>query len=266
MLRSGGLTITELNTLFRKRIHYPIQAKITFQQLDTILEETAKSIPFENLCVIENTFTDLTKENLLNKMLVKNEGGLCYELNSLFYLFLIENQFDAVLARGVVYNQDKEQYQTIGRTHVVILVSHKDTTYVIDTGFGGNLPLKPVPLSGEVVVSSNGEFRVKEAVSPHGDYILEMKLKHKHSGWKTGYAFDSRDHIKDVTLLNDIQTIIAKHSDSPFNKHPLLTRRTDDGNVTLTDTSFTHWKDGELTKEEIDHEGYKKFLNIWFEE
>ena len=178
-------------------------------------------------------------------MLVKNEGGLCYELNSLFYLFLIENQFDAVLVRGVVYNHDKEQYETIGRTHVVILVSHKDTTYVIDTGFGGNLPLKPVPLSGEAVVSSNGEFRVKELDSPHGDYIFEMKLKYKHSEWRTGYAFDSGDPIKNVTQLNDIQTIIANHSDSPFNKHPLLTRRTDDGNVTLTDTSFTHWKDGE---------------------
>jgi N-hydroxyarylamine O-acetyltransferase len=202
----------------------------------------------------------------MNKMLVKNQGGLCYELNPLFYLFLIENKFDAVLARGVVYNHDIEQYQTLGRTHVVILVSHKDTTYVIDTGFGGNLPLKPVPLSGEAVVSPNGQFRVKKADSPHGDYIFEMKLKHKHSEWRTGYAFDSGDHIKDVTELNDIQTIIAKHSGSPFNKHPLLTKRTDNGNVTLTDTSFTHWKDGEMTKEGIDNEGYKKLLNIWFEQ
>ncbi|WP_044339771.1 arylamine N-acetyltransferase family protein [Rossellomorea aquimaris] len=256
--------MSDLNTLFRKRIHYPTKAKITFQQLNTILEETAKNIPFENLCVIEDTFTDLTKENLMNKMLVKNEGGLCYELNTLLYLFLIENRFDAVLVRGVVYNHDKKQYQTSGRTHVLILVTHKDTTYVIDTGFGGNLPLKPVPLSGEAVVSSNGEFRVKKADSPYGDYIFEMKLKHKHSEWKTGYAFDSSDHIKDVTQLNDIQTIIANHSDSPFNKHPLLTKRTDNGNVTLTDTSFTHWKDGEMTKEEIDHEGYKKLLTMWF--
>ncbi|MGM0842900.1 MAG: arylamine N-acetyltransferase family protein [Bacillota bacterium] len=238
---------------------------MTFQQLDTILEETAKSIPFENLCVIGNTFNDLTKENLMNKMLVKNEGGLCYELNSLFYLFLIENQFDASLVRGVVYDHDKEQYQTLGRTHVVILVTHKDTAYVIDTGFGGNLPLKPVPLSGKAVVSSNGEFRVKEADSPHGDYIFEMKLKHKHSEWRTGYAFDSGDPIKDVTQLNDIQTIISTHSGSPFNKHPLLTKRTDNGNVTLTDTSFTQWKDGEMEKEEIDHERYQKLLNIWFE-
>ncbi|KAA0561541.1 arylamine N-acetyltransferase [Bacillus sp. CH30_1T] len=256
--------MTDLNTLFRKRIHYPTTGKISFHQLDTILEETAKSIPFENLCVIGNTFADLTKENLMNKMLVKNEGGLCYELNSLLYLFLIENQFDAVLVRGVVYNHDKELYQSIGRTHVVILVSHKDTTYVIDTGFGGNLPLKPVPLSGEAVVSSNGEFRIKEVDSLHGDYIFEMKLKHKHSEWRTGYAFDSGDPIKNVTQLNNIQTIIANHSDSPFNKHPLLTKRTNDGNVTLTDTSFTHWKAGELTKKEIDLESYKELLNSWF--
>ncbi|WP_267897279.1 hypothetical protein [Peribacillus saganii] len=36
---------------------------------------------------------------------------------------------------------------------------------------------------------------------------------------------------------------------SAFNKKPLLTKLTDLGNFTLTDTSFTEWKDGKVEKE-----------------
>ena len=42
----------------------------------------------------------------------------------------------------------------------VILLSHNEQIYLIDTGFGVNLPLQPVPLSGQIARSANGEFRI----------------------------------------------------------------------------------------------------------
>ncbi|GAI05134.1 unnamed protein product, partial [marine sediment metagenome] len=134
----------ELNTLFRKRIGIPGNETISFDTLPSVLEKTAITIPFENLCMIAKKTSEITKENLINKMLVKKEGGLCYELNSIFYFFLLENGFQAVLARGVVYNHPAQEYQRMGRTHVTILITHEERTYLIDTGFGGNLPLRPV--------------------------------------------------------------------------------------------------------------------------
>lgn len=254
----------ELNSLFRKRIGISQNKNITFEKLDYILEQTAINIPFENLCIMENKISDINKENLINKILVNKEGGLCYELNSIFYFFLIENGFDASLVRGVIYDNINETYSTIGRTHVAILVTHKNQTYLIDTGFGGNLPLKPVPITGEPVTSNNGEFRVNKGDSEFGNYVLEMKLKHKDTNWKNGYAFDSKKLINDVSEFNEIQTIIAKHQESPFNKKPLITRLTSTGNLTLTDTSFTQWIDGIDTKEEIDHAKFKELLKKHF--
>jgi len=254
----------ELNSLFRKRISVSLNKMITFEKLDYILEQTAKNIPFENLCIMGNKISDINKENLINKILVNKEGGLCYELNSIFYFFLIENGFDASLVRGVIYDNTNQAYSTIGRTHVAILVTHKKQTYLIDTGFGGNLPLKPVPITGEPVTSNNGEFRVNKGDSEFGDYVLEMKLKHKDMNWKIGYAFDSKKLINDVSEFNEIQTIIAKHQESPFNKKPLITRLTSTGNLTLTDTSFTQWIDGIDTKQEIDHAKFKELLKKHF--
>ncbi|SOC11170.1 N-hydroxyarylamine O-acetyltransferase [Ureibacillus xyleni] len=254
----------DLNSLFRKRIGISANEEITFETLNYILEQTAQNIPFENLCIINNKTNDITRENMTNKILVKNEGGLCYELNSILYFFLIENGLNAHLVRGVVYDNVHHEYVALGRTHVTILLTHEKQTFLVDTGFGGNLPLKPVPLSGETVTSNNGKFRIKKVDSEHGDYCLEMKLKHKDTDWKIGYAFDSRELINDVSQFNEIQTIIAEHPKSSFNKNPLITRLTPDGNITLTNSSFTEWHNGTLTKVEIDDPAFKDLLKKHF--
>jgi N-hydroxyarylamine O-acetyltransferase len=71
--------MSNINLLFRKRIGIPQNEVITFQNLDKVLEKTAKSIPFENLCIIENRTKEITIENLTIKILKQHEDGLCYE-------------------------------------------------------------------------------------------------------------------------------------------------------------------------------------------
>ncbi|WP_368657056.1 arylamine N-acetyltransferase [Metabacillus halosaccharovorans] len=250
----------KLNMLFRHRIGIPETENVTFENLDIILEKTARTIPFENLCIINKKTTDITKGNLANKILNRNEGGLCYELNSIFYLFLIENNFNASLLRGVTYDPTVQQWSKTGRTHVMIILTYNNQQYLIDTGFGGNLPLKPVPLSGDTVKSSNGEFRVEKANTEYGNYVFYMKLKHKHGEWKLGYAFDSTKVVMDLSELNEVQNIIVEHPTSSFNKKPLVTRLTERGNIILTDTSFTESIDGKIKKEEINNNMFKDLM------
>ncbi|MDN3016409.1 arylamine N-acetyltransferase [Paenibacillus sp. BSR1-1] len=256
--------MSDFNLQFRNRIGLPEKEVITFEKLDLVLEKTAKSIPFENLCVIGKKTTEITKENLISKIIDKNEGGLCYDLNSILYLFLVENGFKANIVRGVVYDQIGQRWNTFGRTHVAIVITCNGEQFLIDTGFGGNLPLKPVPLTGEVVTSGNGEFRIEKFNNDHGDYVLFMKLKHKDKDWNLGYTFDSTDVIKDVSNLNEVQKIIIEHPESPFNKKPLITRITDRGNMILTDTSFTEWDNGKVTKQEIDKNRFKELVKDHF--
>ena len=256
--------MSNINLLFRKRIGIPQNEVITFQNLDKVLEKTAKSIPFENLCIIENRTKEITRENLASKILKQHEGGLCYELNSILYFFLIENNLSPTLIRGVTYNHMQQQWSATGNTHVLNLITHNGQEYLVDTGFGGNLPLKPVPLSGETVASSNGEFRVDREDSEHGDYILYMKLNHKGEDWKIGYALNSKEKIQNINELNEVQKIIIDHPESAFNKKPLITKITDKGNITLTDTSFTQWVDSALKKEIVDETRFKEIRKEYF--
>lgn len=256
--------MSNINLLFRKRIGIPQNEVITFQNLDKVLEKTAKSIPFENLCIIENRTKEITRENLASKILKQHEGGLCYELNSILYFFLIENNLSPTLIRGVTYNHMQQQWSATGNTHVLNLITHNGQEYLVDTGFGGNLPLKPVPLSGETVASSNGEFRVDREDSEHGDYILYMKLNHKGEDWKIGYALNSKEKIQNINELNEVQKIIIDHPESAFNKKTLITKITDKGNITLTDTSFTQWVDSALKKEIVDETRFKEIRKEYF--
>jgi N-hydroxyarylamine O-acetyltransferase len=61
---------------------------------------------------------------------------------------------------------------------------------------------------------------------------------------------------------------IAEHQESPFNKNPLITKLTSGGNITLTDTTFTQWDNGIVTKEEIDRVRFKDLLeqHFWMHE
>jgi N-hydroxyarylamine O-acetyltransferase len=256
--------MNNVNELFRDRVGIAQDKKIAFEYLDTVLEKTAKTIPFENLCIIEKRTKEITKDNLTSKLLHQNEGGLCYELNTILYLFLSENGFNPSLVRGVTYNHMSQQWSGTGNTHVLNLITHNGQIYLVDTGFGGNLPLKPIPLSGETVASSNGEFRVERADSEHGDYILYMKLNRQDEDWKIGYAFNSIKSIQNMSELNEVQRIIVEHPESAFNKKPLITKITDKGNITLTDTSFTQWVDRTLNKENIDEKRFNEIRKDYF--
>jgi len=256
--------MNRLDELFRNRISFPENESITFETLDTILEKVSWTIPFENLAVINKRNLPLTQENLVDKILLRKEGGLCYEINPILYLFLLENGFDAVLTRGTIYRQDIQSYANLKGTHVAILLTKKDQKYLIDAGFGSNLPLTPVPLTGEIVTSINGEFRTRKMNSELGDYIFEMKLKHKDTDWRIGYAFDSQKPVKKVSECSVIQTVITEHPESPFNKVPLITKRTNHGNITLTDTTFTQWENGHVEKENINPIRFRDLAKIHF--
>ncbi|MCM3789239.1 arylamine N-acetyltransferase [Domibacillus indicus] len=254
----------ELDIAFRKRIGFSEDKRITFANLEDILSRTAQALPFENLSILSGRTKEISEKNLIQKIILHNEGGLCYELNGLLYLFLIENGFKAVLVRGVVYSEPHQDWSRTGQTHAAVLLFYQGEKYLLDTGFGGNLPLVPVPLTGETVSSPNGIFRIKHENSPFGDYLLEMKVKHKHTHWKKGYTFDSKSEITNVSELNPMQETIVHHSDSAFNKKPLVTRLTEQGNITLTSTSLTEWADGKENKQEMTEETFGQSLKKYF--
>ncbi|WP_026696127.1 arylamine N-acetyltransferase family protein [Peribacillus kribbensis] len=257
--------MTILNESFRKRIGFPLRETLTFDKLKLVLKKTAQTIPFENTCIMSQMTAPITKESLTKKIIDQKEGGLCYELNAILYFFLMENEFHVSMIRGIIFDPRQETWSSTGKTHAAILLNHKGTKYLVDTGFGGNLPLVPIPLTGEVMKTPTGEFKAVKKETEYGDYQLKMKLKYKHTEFQTGYAFNSQETFTEMIPLTEIQEIILKNPESPFNKQYLITLLTPGGIDILTPAAFIRRQDGKETKEEINEAQFKYLAKLHFQ-
>ncbi|TKH87688.1 arylamine N-acetyltransferase, partial [Bacillus cereus] len=225
--------MTKLQKEFFKRLEIPAK-EITFDDLDEILLKMGMILPYENLDIMAGTIKNISKDNLIEKLLIQKRGGLCYELNSLLYYFLIDCGFQVYKVAGTVYDLYDNKWKP-DDGHVIIILSHEDKDYVVDAGFASHLPLHPVPFNGEVISSQTGEYRIRKRNTRKGTHILEMRkgangestsfLQSEPSNeWKIGYAF-TVDPI-DEKKVNKIQKVIVEHKESPFNKGAITCKLT----------------------------------------
>jgi N-hydroxyarylamine O-acetyltransferase len=139
-------------------------------------------IPFENLDVRLGRPIRLDIESLQRKLVHSRRGGYCFEQNSLFARVLRELGFtvDAMEARV----RPPEATETLPRTHMVLRVEADGRPWLADVGFGGDGPLKPVPLEIETVDECGAENRV---VTESEDlHVLQVRVP---GGWRDLYAF-----------------------------------------------------------------------------
>ncbi|MES5866384.1 arylamine N-acetyltransferase [Bacillus cereus group sp. RP32] len=251
--------MTSLQEKMSTRLNLENRTEVKFQELNTILFVFAHTIPFENLDVIARNANTITMENLQNKILTTSRGGLCYELNTLFYYFLQNCGYDVQLALGTVYKNDINAW-ALEDGHITIILNHDNGRYLIDVGIASLVPLIPVPFTGDSVSSKNGTYRVKKRDTSKGNYVLERK--DTNGEWKVCHAFYNR--IIDEAVVNDVQRRVIEDEKSIFNKGPIAVKLTDYGHVSLTNTSLTEIIHGEKTKRVITEDQYRELLNTLF--
>ncbi len=197
--------MTSLQHKLFTRLNLANRTEVKFEELNTILFAFAHTIPFENLDVIVNNTNTITMENLQNKILSRSRGGLCYELNTLFYYFLKDCGYDVQLALGTVYKNDINAW-ALENGHITIILNYDNVRYVIDVGIASLVPLVPVPFNGEAVSSKNGTYRVRRKDTSKGNYVLERK--DTNGEWKVCHAFYNR--IIDEAVVNDVQKRVVE--------------------------------------------------------
>lgn len=259
--------MTDFQKLFFTRLNIEEKETVSFEDLPNIMYAMSQSVPFENLNVLEKNFKEISKENLKEKILINNRGGLCYELNPTMYYFLKDSGFAVHLVSGTVYNATNSIW-AVDSGHIATVLTHHNELYLIEVGFGSNLPLAPVPFSGEVVHTITGDYRIRKETTEKGNYILEMHKNNELSDqssandWTLGYAF----YLEEVyeTKANAAQKIIVEHERSPFNKVPLIVKLIEGGHASLTKDSLTVTKNCGKTKETVTEEKYRNLLHSKF--
>ncbi|MCQ6373258.1 arylamine N-acetyltransferase, partial [Bacillus cereus] len=245
--------MTSLQNQLFTRLNLKKRNEVTFEELPTILFSFAHTIPFENLDVIARNTNQISLENLREKILTSSRGGLCYELNTLFYYFLKNCGYDVQLALGTVYKNDINAW-ALEDGHITIILTYDNLQYLIDVGIASLVPLVPVPFTGESVSSKNGSYRVRRKDTSKGNYVLERI--DTDGEWKVCHAF-YKPNIDEI-VINDVQRRVIEDEKSIFNKGPIAVKLTNSGHISLTNTSLTEVIHGEKTKREITENQYKE--------
>ncbi|MGI1806855.1 arylamine N-acetyltransferase family protein [Exiguobacterium sp. TDN 0502] len=209
-----------------RRIEFPLET-ITFDQLPRLLEAFAYHLPFENTTVLEKRVRPFNDDRFIETFLTEQRGGVCYDLNGLLHRVLQELNCPVRLVQATVYDQKSAAWSATGPTHVAIIWNE---THLLDTGFGVNLPLVPVPLSGETVHSASGSYRIST------EDVLEIQRTGQVE-FVTGYKFDRETAIT-TNDLSKMEQIIQQSDASPFNKGRLVAMRTPSGQKTLTERTL----------------------------
>ncbi|MEI4616406.1 arylamine N-acetyltransferase family protein [Bacillus cereus] len=251
--------MTSLQDQLFTRLNLKKRNEVTFEELPTILFSFAHTIPFENLDVIARNTNQISLENLREKILTSSRGGLCYELNTLFYYFLRDCGYDVQLALGTVYKNDINAW-ALEDGHITIILTYDNVQYLIDVGIASLVPLVPVPFTGKSVSSKNGSYRVRRKDTSKGNYVLERIVT--DGEWKVCHAFYK--HNIDEIVVNDVQRRVIEDEKSIFNKGPIAVKLTNSGHISLTNTSLTEIIHGEKTKLEITEDQYREFLYTLF--
>lgn len=221
--------------------------KPTLDCLVGLHRSQATTIPFENLDVLADIPISLEPAALLDKLVRRNRGGYCFELNGLLSAVLRSVGFEVNdhLARVLLSAEGPQAYPL---THQVLTVKHSDRTWLCDVGFGGGGLLEPMLLEpGSVVKQGVHEFRIQE-FGEHG-YLLQRR---GDNGWSNSYCFTLQQYYKPDFLVANHFT--ATHADSLFRLFRFVNLPTMDGSLSIHGNQFIEQKELARTVVEI-HSG-----------
>jgi N-hydroxyarylamine O-acetyltransferase len=223
--------------LYLKRIGLEDSPVLDAEGLRLVHSAQVFSIPFENIDIHLGLPISLKPEDLIAKILDRERGGYCFELNGIFLMALKAMGFNVSpqMARVLYGRQDPGP-----RTHEVLIVTLSGQKWLADTGFGGPGLLEPIPIIPDDISGQYGEhFRLRQ------DAELGMVLQKKIQGtFLDLYSFDERE----LTLENDIETGNHYTSTSPasiFRLRRICSLPQPWGRTTLTDLELAIHQNGE---------------------
>ncbi len=225
------------------RFHVPEKKEINLEQLDELQFMHMQYIPFENLDVIRRTPIYLNLESIYEKIVDRQRGGYCYELNGLFHWLLSALGYDAKLVAATVRRPDGTWAKA--DTHAAIIVE-LEQSYLVDVGFGDST-LYPISLNGEYHKDHSGLYRVE---SREGDcYDL---IRQTQDNEKTLYRFSTV--TKQLVDFHEGCVFNQVSKSSSFTHADLVTRATPDGRITLSGTQLTRSINGEKQRSDLTSE------------
>jgi len=218
-------------------------------------------IPFENLSIVgdpesarEGAGVTLSVPHLYEKIVERERGGYCYELNGLFHSLLaaLGYEVDRVAAR--ITSGDGVTLPANHHSNVVTI----DRRYVVDVGMGVPTMRQPLPLDGEERIDEVGvTWRVTGCDRPDDDLQTEYREPGDEE-WTRRYVFSHEP--REFSYFEATNDYLQTAPESGFTGDPIVTIATDEGHRKLSDDTLTEYVGNETRDSRVGPEEFHATL------
>lgn len=127
---------------YLRKLHLPqVVPPPDLATLKLLQDAHLKYVPYENLDILSGRLTSLEHDDMFAKIIMKNRGGICFELNGL-YNWLLESLGYKVTSYAARFIDRLEEYQI--RRHRVMCIELEDKRYLTDVGVNSESPRCPL--------------------------------------------------------------------------------------------------------------------------
>jgi N-hydroxyarylamine O-acetyltransferase len=227
---------------YLNRIGFIGDAKADLATVSNMMRCQLFSVPFENLDVQAGKIVSLVPEEIVEKIIDRNRGGYCYEVNGIFAMALqaLEIPYQFVAARPMFYPVRRP------KTHMAIVLEMNNEKWLCDLGFGSygiRAPMRLNLLDAEIKQDFD-KFMLSK--TNEREYLLKAQVDGE---WTNQYAFDlSPQEWIDFTPANYLN---STHPDAIFVQKLLVVLHNRDGRAILLDDMLKTVNQGRIEKQTI---------------
>ena len=231
---------------YLKRINYDGPLEPSAETLRRLQVAHLLAVPFENLSIHSAEPIILDDEALFRKVVERQRGGFCYELNGLFAALLRALGFEVTMLSAQV--ADDEGGFGPDFDHMALMVTAGER-WLVDVGFGDSF-IEPLLLDERGTQHQAG--RAYRIVADGEWLVVQLLGKENASEWKRQYRFKLRGH-----QYPDYAEMCEYHQTSPnshFTKARICSRLTPRGRITLSDMRFITTEDGNRNERSLENQ------------
>lgn len=233
------------------RIGYTGSREVSVENLTRLVRRHLETVPFENLdCCYKGAPLTNDPEILFEKIVTRRRGGICFELNGLFYALLTALGYSCHAVAVRLPRPDG--LDPISHEGIVVTLDGKQ--FYCDVGFGGPGPKGALALDEEPEQTVDGErFRVAR----EGVYV--SIARHSEGNWIETIRY------ADIPCIWQDFTGLLYHFAMEPNSYFVRQRLVNlclpgGGSLALTDSRFTARRNGSVTRTEISEEDLPRLL------